>query len=194
MEENIFMSNLNKIFGIGLSRTGTLSLNDALGILGFKSIHYPPVDKMPELLERYDAATDTTVAINYKELDYRYPNSKFILTVRDIEDWLSSCKWFFSKEKALKSDRYKKKRVLLSKQQSLIRKYLYGAEFFNEESYREGYLLHLEDVKEYFKDRNDLLVMNIFKGDGFELLCPFLGVPTIERRFPHKHNRGKKVK
>lgn len=31
---------MSKIFGIGLSRTGTRSLSYALKILGYKSVHY----------------------------------------------------------------------------------------------------------------------------------------------------------
>jgi len=30
-----------KVFGIGLSRTGTYSLSKALDVLGFYTIHYP---------------------------------------------------------------------------------------------------------------------------------------------------------
>ena len=32
---------INKVFGIGLSRTGTSSLYEALTILGIDTIHYP---------------------------------------------------------------------------------------------------------------------------------------------------------
>lgn len=181
---------INKIFGIGLSRTGTSSLNQALISLGFKSVHYPPINHLFDVMEKYDAATDTTVAVKYKQLDRKYPNSKFILTTRDIGEWLRSCKWFFSREKAKKNAQRRKGKPLLSNQQMFIRRYLYGNEFFNEELYREGFLLFHKDVQLYFKNRpDDLLVMNIGKGDGFNMLCPFLGKPTIKRPFPHLHYR-----
>ncbi|MCZ6834530.1 MAG: hypothetical protein O7G85_02035, partial [Planctomycetota bacterium] len=35
------MKDFNKVFGIGLSRTGTRSLNEALTILGIPSCHWP---------------------------------------------------------------------------------------------------------------------------------------------------------
>ena len=35
---------------------------------------------------------------------------------------------------------------------------------------------HHEHVEQYFKNRaDDLLIMNIFDGDGWDVLCPFLG-------------------
>jgi hypothetical protein len=179
---------INKIFGIGLSRTGTSSLNQALIRLGFKSVHYPPIKHLFNVMEKYDAATDTTVAVKYKELDKKYPNSKFILTIRDVGEWLDSCKWFFSREKAQRDAQRRQGKPILSQQQLFIRRYLYGNEFFDEESYREGFLLFLKDAQLYFKNRpDDLLVMNIAKGDGFNVLCPFLGVPTINKPFPHLH-------
>lgn len=181
---------INKIFGIGLSRTGTSSLTQALIELGYKSVHYPPLKHIFDVMEKYQAATDTTVALMYQELDKKYPNSKFILTMRDVGEWLKSCKWFFSKDKAKKGRHFQKTGKLLSEQQSIIRRKLYGNEFFNEESYREGFVLHLLSIKEYFKDRpDDLLIMNIGKGDGFNVLCPFLGKQTIRKPFPHLHYR-----
>ena len=56
-----------RIFGIGLSKTATTSLCDALGILGFKALHYAPVAEIDDLgvrlnwpwwVEDYDAMAD----------------------------------------------------------------------------------------------------------------------------------------
>jgi hypothetical protein len=42
-------------------------------------------------------------------------------------------------------------------------------------------------VKEYFRDRpDDLLVMNICAGEGWEKLCPFLGLAIPKVKFPHE--------
>jgi hypothetical protein len=95
-----------KIFGIGLSRTGTKSLTSALHVLGLKAIHYPEDEttlrELTEgnyqfsLLEHFDGITDITVSAFYPQLDQLFPNSKFILTVRDKESWLKSLEkhWF----------------------------------------------------------------------------------------------------
>ena len=40
-------------------------------------------------------------------------------------------------------------------------------------------------IKEYFRDRTDnLLVMNICAGEGWETLCPFLNKHTPNVQFP----------
>ena len=78
-----------KVLGVGLSKTGTSSLSAALTILGYRTVHYPPLDRLRELLDDSDAATDTPVACSFRELDRQYPGSRFILTVRDPDSWLS---------------------------------------------------------------------------------------------------------
>ena len=103
---NVKYGNKNKfkkmIFGIGLSRTGTSSLNSALNELGIKSKHFlyfPVSTSIPYpyfSLNVYSGALDTPIAANFKKLDKMYPNSKFILTIRDIDSWLESCKKFFT--------------------------------------------------------------------------------------------------
>jgi Sulfotransferase domain/UDP-glucoronosyl and UDP-glucosyl transferase len=91
-----------KVFGIGLSRTGTSSLTQALNILGYKAIHFPH-DNVTRaelyrffasgsgrlslsLLQEADAITDTPACCVYKALDQGYPGSKFILTVLSESD------------------------------------------------------------------------------------------------------------
>ena len=51
-----------KVFGIGLSKTGTTSLTSALGGLGYRAIHYPPLPDLRRTLADYDAAADTSDA------------------------------------------------------------------------------------------------------------------------------------
>ena len=51
--------------------------------------------------------------------------------------------------------------------------------------------LHYSERKKYFKNRpNDLLVMNICSGEGWEVLCPFLNKPIPNVSFS-KENIGK---
>jgi len=167
-----------KIFGIGLSRTGTLSLATALRELGYKVSHYPKPPLIPKLikvLENYDCACDTPIAIAYKELDKIFPNSKFILTTRSLESWINSCRNF------------KHFRVKLSSDQKTVRLLLYNHNGFHEGKFRRSYIRHHREVKKYFKDRNDLLVMDFTKGDEWKKLCEFLGKEIPNKMFPHKH-------
>ena len=80
------MKELNKIFGIGYSKTGTTSLTKALRILGYNALHFP-IHTMKHSSEklnlRYEklwrqAYSDTPIPLFYKELDKRFPGSKFI--------------------------------------------------------------------------------------------------------------------
>lgn len=64
--------------------------------------------------------------------------------------------------------------------------HLYGTLDFEPEKLVAGHERHLHAVREYFRNRpGDLLVMRIAEGEGWERLCPFLGVPTPEVPFPH---------
>src|SRR3989338_5334651 len=99
-----------KIFGIGLMRTGTVSCAEALRILGYSVAHF---DELREVMEKsggwlagdfetdwlvkYDAAFDNPIPGIFIELDKRYPGSKFILTVRDLDSWLESCRKYLAK-------------------------------------------------------------------------------------------------
>src|SRR5690348_16204945 len=76
-----------KIIGVGLSKTGTTSLAGALQILGFSCIH----SCESYMLETASAMVDGPAAARFPQLDVLYPGSKFILTVRDKQEWLQSC-------------------------------------------------------------------------------------------------------
>ncbi len=59
-----------KVFGIGLSRTGTTSLKQALGQLGYDYLHFNKDSKIIDWPELYaaDAAVDTPVSIRFEAL------------------------------------------------------------------------------------------------------------------------------
>ena len=67
---------------------------------------------------------------------------------------------------------------------------LYESVIFDAEKFSAAYHRHHADVRRYFADRpDDLLEMNIIEGDGWEKLCPFLGLPTPAVPFPHLNRR-----
>ncbi len=169
------MEEKGKVFGIGLSRTGTSSLANALEILGYRAIHAESLYD----IETHEAATDTPVAAHYRELDQRYPNSKFILTLRDMDEWLESCQkhWYSLYDNP--------RDVTRAIEYSFCRGALYGIEGYDRGIFRAAYDRHVRDVREHFRDRpDDLLEMDICAGDGFEKLCAFLGKPHPGVPFP----------
>lgn len=180
-----------KVFGLGLSKTGTSSLTEALNVLGVRSIHYPYDERTYEelragnyrlsVLEEYQGALDLPVVPFYAQLDRAYPESKFILTVRGREDWLRSCEmhWHLMSEWWRNFPQFKKFHDFISA-------CVYGSIGFNRERFAYVYETHARNVREYFRERpGDLLVIDICGGEGWERLCPFLGVDAPAAPFPH---------
>ena len=173
-----------KIFGIGLSRTGTKSLSAGLTMLGYKVAHFPEhllsldsnkVSFNFRGVNEYDALADTPISHFFKELDVRFPGSKFIYTVRDEQSWLKSCQ----------------KHISTSRRTSLYDQLdyeIYNVKGFDANSFSIAYKRHDAVVKEYFKGRpNDLLIMSISEGDGWNVLCPFLGKEIPTQPFPREN-------
>lgn len=182
--------NDQKVFGIGLSRTGTHSLTVALHILGYDTVHNPIDQETGDTLERgdanfpllnfYNGITDVTTVPLYKKLDRLYPNSKFVLTVRDEESWLESCKKHWDKLEPKDTTGY---RLSIRKK---LRQHVYKTQQFDKDTFRKTYQNHIDDVTHYFKDRpHDLLALNIVKGEGYEKLAPFLDQPIPKQKFPY---------
>jgi len=159
-----------KIFGIGLSKTGTSSLSRALEVLGYSCVHFPRNDRA---IAAHDASTDAPVAEIFEELDRRFPGSKFIYTVRDRERWLRSCERYY----AVRQRRPDELAVRL-------RRAFYGTVEFDAELFAAGYERHEQRVLDYFAGRpDDLLVLDLTGADaGWEKLCGFLGreVPSVD--------------
>jgi hypothetical protein len=186
------IENDEKIFCIGLSRTGTKSLTVALYILGYNIIHYPSdkatFDELSSgnlsfsVLKDYDGISDITVSPYYAQLDKLFPNSKFILTMRDKEAWLTSFERHWSDrdpfEDPTQTETYMKVRRLL-------RASVYGTYKFNRERMSYVFDLHIKNVLDYFKDKpGKLLVLNIFEEGVWKKLCNFLNRPVISSLFP----------
>lgn len=168
--KDIFAS---KIFGLGLSKTGTTSLHHALTQLGYNCIHFP-VTNMD--IASCDAAVNLSVASQYESLDRLYPGSRFILTERNVDNWLTSCAPQYSKDPdfdlAISSAELEK----VKKFYMDLRLKVFGTPYFDEAMFRAAYENHVRDVKAYFAGReNDLLVLSITEGEGWGPLCNFLG-------------------
>ena len=185
-----------KVFGIGLSRTGTTSLMRALGHLGYKTIHYPhdPVT-LAELsgsvyrlsvLDEFDAITDITVSPYYAQLDSAYPGSKFVLTVRNMEQWLVSMAKHFDRLVP-----HLKQHPEMRPFTDFICAAVYGTQTFERERMKWVYETHVQNVRSFFESRpDDLLEVDICSGVGWTELCSFLGQPVPDMTFPYL-NRGK---
>ena len=182
-----------KVLGIGLSRTGTMSLCQALRELGYRAADFVDHreagrgesswfagDFESDSLAGYDAAVDLPVPAFYAQLDSRYPGSKFILTVRDARSWIESVRRHWARTPIAESPEGRYRRW--------VRLAMYGTFGFSEVRMRWVYDTHVRNVKEHFAKRPaDLLVLDICGGEGWERLCPFLGLSPPSGPFPWVH-------
>jgi len=187
-----YYENNYKIFGIGLSRTGTKSLTKALNLLGLNVVHYP-IDEQTcnellrgkcdfSILEDLDGITDITVAPFFAQLDKMYPNSKFILTIRDKERWLKGLERHWLDRDAFDSTPGKEVHMQIRR---FLRAAVYGTYSFNRERMSYIYDRHYQSVIRYFQNRTGaLLVIDVCSGEGWEPLCSFLNKPVLNEPFP----------
>jgi len=165
---------MSYVFNIGLNRAGTSSLNDALNILGIPSLHHRYKGKrLPEIIRHnkkkgrslfhgineYTAFTDFAGWNHYATLDRQYPNSKFIFTYRHLDEWLTS----------LERHNYK-----------------HGGSI-NVQKWKDRYNRVIPGIMKYFENRDDFLLINIPRSEGWEKLCPFFDKQIPQIHFPHKN-------
>lgn len=177
-----------KVFGIGLNKTGTISLHQALEQLGYRSLHWggPEVRRLVEAnaeadrplltgIDDHDAFSDIfALSERFDLLDHQYPGSRFVLTTRPIEHWVES----------------RRKHVLRNRERAQRGEYAGTFLEIEPEAWRAEFEAHHQRVADYFEGRQDLLVLRIAAGDGWERLCPFLGEPVPDEPFPHRHRSG----
>jgi hypothetical protein len=135
-------------------------------------------------LERSYALCDLPIPILFRELDAAYPGSKFILTTRNEDRWLTSVKnhWDPSRNKfraGWDSDPFTHK----------VHKLLYGQKGFNAELFLARFRQHNADVLDHFRGRgrlDDLLVMDMDANAGWPQLCGFLRRQIPEIPYPQQ--------
>lgn len=180
-----------RVFGIGFHKTGTTSLHEAFKILGFDSLHWGTnrkawriFNEMNSLgrsiaLEQSYSACDNPIPLFYKKLDVAYPDSKFILTIRDEDGWLKSVEGLWDPKT---NPYYDWDKQPYSHQ---IHEALYGRRDFDADTFLARYRQHNLEVMEYFKDRpDDLMVLDVDNGVGWNELCRFLDMPVPVVPFP----------
>jgi len=167
-----------KYFGIGLSKSATSSLGAAFALLGFQARHYLREYEYHGKMDM-DFYDDLPIPMRYKELDKRFPDSKFIYTNRNVDDWLASCEEHWARKLKVTKSNWPEYRVEL-----------FGQLHYDPDTFRNTYEQHKCGVIEYFKDRpDDLIIMDICAGDGWDVLCPFVGRAAPKVPFPHKNKR-----
>ena len=197
-----------KVFCIGRNKTGTTSLELALKELGYKmgsqtqgemlirqwkDNNFSPII---ELAKTADAFQDIPFSYDntYKHLDLAFPNSKFILSVRNSpEEWYNSLVRFHSKlfgngniptSKNLKNASYRWKGWIYETMSNLY--HTPENDPYNKEILINHYINYNKEVINYFKDRpDDLLVINLKDENSYLDFCKFLNEEPKRNNFPH---------
>nr|WKN36988.1 sulfotransferase [Tunicatimonas sp. TK19036] len=209
--------NYDKVFVIGYGKTGTTSLKKTLELFGFavgdqtvaeilsEDWSKGRADRILRYCHTADAFQDLPFMMSglYKQLDQTFPNSKFILTVRENpEQWFQSLIKFHTKvfstnknfvptAKEMENTLYRYKGWVLD-----TAKFFWDypeVPLYNESAYKAKYIKHIQDVNTYFENRsNDFLQINVANKGDFKKFCAFLNIETTMENFPWENKTNEK--
>ncbi|MCE3253580.1 MAG: sulfotransferase family protein [Cellvibrio sp.] len=181
---------MEKLFIIGLPRTGTTSISVALLDYGFKVAHTAYTKRAFELA---DVIADAPCFCDYQELDLLFPNSKFVYLDRALESWTPSMQMLLNKmlpELAPKSG------YLNPVLKRCINKIF--APFTTEnpldiQHLEQCYRNHQRAVFHYFANREDFLAIDISRTGSLKQLLEHLGISSKDASEFPQLNIGKQV-
>lgn len=171
-----------KVFATGLNKTGTTSLGTAFRMLGLHTMGLDRttfVDVVQGRWARAFAIADVHAAFHdwpwgivYQAMSLAYPDAKFILTVRDSDEWFDSMVRYGS--------RYKLDTI-------------YRKVFFRTAEPKEAdreqciklYEQHIDDVRKWFANTPERLLILPTNKLAWAPVCKFLGLPEPNMDFPH---------
>jgi hypothetical protein len=194
-----------------MNKTGTTSISKTLSDLNFKlSPQYIGESLMDEYMnndinrlilyiDRYEAFQDNPFSVTgiHEMLYYYYPNSKFVLTIRDnAEEWYNSLVRFhtnlFSSDKRFPPSKNDLMNSTYINKSWIYRvmKYKFNApdnDMYNKKILIDRYNIHNNKIINFFSDKKEqLLVINLKHENSYEKFCNFLGKNYIlGKNFPH---------
>jgi tetratricopeptide (TPR) repeat protein len=180
-----------KIFGIGLSKTGTTSLAAALTALGFYTLDWfnPLTRKLmsDDDLHLFEAFTDTPVCANFEKYYFMFPNSKFVYTVRPFESWKESIENHGLRFYGHRNFEDARKGVAHSDTVHFGVDFsnIFSSLYFNHKSYEDAYHVYDQRVRRFFQDKpkDRFLEFDVAAG-GWAELCAFTDRPKPSTPFP----------
>jgi hypothetical protein len=199
-----------KVFCIGQNKTGTTSLKHAFIDFGFRVNDQRIAESLIDdylngnfktiisYCRYYDFFQDIPFSClnTFKELDAAYPNSKFILTIRDSDDqWYKSLTKFHAKllgngniptSDILKNHPYRYKGWFYK---AVIDYYGTSQEDpYDEKLLKLMYHRHNMAALKHFENRpSDFLVLNLAEKGSYLKLCEFLQLEPLYQEFPWKN-------
>ena len=194
-----------EIVGTGFGRTGTLSTQKALELLGFGPCHHMfEAFKHPshfrvlerhlmgeavdwsEMFSDYRSQVDFPGAVIWRELLAAYPEARVLHTVRDPDRWYDSTSSTIYRARSALAPWARRwlpvARRAFAVNDALIWDGLFAGRFEDRAHAIQTFERRTAEViAEVPAER--LLIFNV--ADGWEPLCEFLGVPVPDEPFPH---------
>ena len=222
--ETLPRKHFNKIFCIGYNKTGTSSLEVVLRALGYElpdqgqqelrltqQLYDGNFRPLVEFCSKYDAFQDSPFSkgVVFAQADCLFPNSKFVLSVRDPDKWYESLVRYhlagilkqqgITDVSQVNEETYKDKTVYLYENYSyanvkrIISRVVDGklvhdwSRVYDKAHYIEMYQRRNEQIMNYFQDRPwDLLVIDVEKEADISRILAFLDLPEkLNFEMPH---------
>jgi hypothetical protein len=210
----------NKILGVGLPKTGTTSLKEALTILGYRTVHTPRQYTYAQSLNIPFCKWGTVVSSVFKNKNIlkSFPEVEVLKNDLKISDWDAMVNFgehtYPLLDKELPNSKFiltiRDKKSWLKSVESSFKTlpeqtgyndrclgtvrilHIYHYISYNEDYFSILYDNHLRNVKHYFKDREqDLLTIDICGGEGWSSLCSFLEKDIPDISFPYENRTYK---
>lgn len=181
---------MNKLFIIGLPRTGTTSISVALLDYGFKVAHTAYTKRAFELA---DVISDAPCFSDYKELDALFPDSKFVYLDRALTAWVPSIQMLLNKMLPELTPKSGYLNPVLKRSMNKTFATLECDNPLTQQHLEHCYRTHQQAVFNYFAQRDNFLSIDISQTGSLQQLLNFLGVQSeAAGEFPHL-NVGNRV-
>ncbi|GLX79708.1 hypothetical protein tinsulaeT_30480 [Thalassotalea insulae] len=181
--------NNEKVFIIGLPRTGTTSVCSKLLTLGYRVAHTAYTQNA---FDQAQVIADTPIFCDYPLLDKYYPNSKFIYLTRAMESWLPSIKQLLQRMyiNIVRSDGGFNPIIKRSYQQVFTP---FNQQNINSDEFLAAcYQRHIAEVSDYFSvTPKKLFTLDVSQPETFEQLHQFLQLPQPITKFDRLNVGGK---
>lgn len=156
----------------------TLNMDDF-----YNAYDNPEEANWEKMYENYNAGVDWPTTSYYKHLMVKYPDAKFILTVRSAESWYTSVKNTVhpvNQKKPTDDPKFQQFKRMVRKVTDHTG-VIDPVTFADEEAIKQGFLDHNEEVKRLIP-ADQLIVLEL--GEGWERLCKFLGKEVPDMPYP----------
>jgi hypothetical protein len=181
---------MNKIFIIGLPRTGTTSISVALLGYGFKVAHTAYTKRAFELA---DVVSDAPCFSDYQHLDNLFPGSIFIYLDRPLEKWIPSMQMLLGKMLPELSPKTGYLNPVLKRCFESTFAISTATDPACALHLQSCYRAHQQEVFSYFAENSNFLTIDISHPQSLKALLSFLSIEDKNAQDFPRLNKGKQV-